>query len=83
MFVVWAVQDDMEDLYGDPLAVWDAWAADVRGARIDCGHHLAEEEPERLADELRAFLTGPASPRRSSAADPGANQAGCRIERRV
>jgi len=59
VLVVWAVHDDMEDLYGDPLAVWEAWAGDLRGARIDCGHHMAEEEPERLAAELRAFLGAP------------------------
>jgi haloacetate dehalogenase len=63
VLVVWAVQDDMEDLYGNPVAVWDAWAGDVRGARIDCGHHMAEEEPERLVAELRAFLTRPQSRR--------------------
>jgi haloacetate dehalogenase len=60
---VWALRDDMEDLYGDPLAVWQAWADDVRGARIDCGHHMSEEAPAQLAAELRAFLTAPRSPR--------------------
>ena len=49
-------RDDMEELYGDPLAIWRAWAADVRGARIDSGHHMAEEAPAELAAELAAFL---------------------------
>ena len=33
-----------------------AWADDLRGARIDSGHHMAEEAPDQLAAELRAFL---------------------------
>ena len=52
----WSIHDDMEQLYGDPLAIWAGWADDLRGARIDSGHHMAEEAPEQLAAELRAFL---------------------------
>jgi haloacetate dehalogenase len=55
--VVWALQDDLEDLYGDPLAVWTPWAADLRGATIDSGHHMAEEAPEELAAQLRALVS--------------------------
>ena len=47
-----------EELYGDPLAIWRAWADDLRGARIDSGHHMAEEAPAELAAALRAFLSG-------------------------
>jgi haloacetate dehalogenase len=54
--VVWAVHDDMEDLYGDPLGIWAPWAPDLRGERLDCGHHMAEEAPEALAAALRRFL---------------------------
>ena len=54
--VLWASEDDMEDLYGDPLEVWRAWTTDVRGAPIASGHHMAEEAPEPLAVELLAFL---------------------------
>jgi haloacetate dehalogenase len=56
VLVVWALRDDMEELYGDLLEVWRAWADDLRGARLDCGHHMAEEAPEALAAQLRAFL---------------------------
>ena len=56
--VLWAVQDDMEDLYGDPLAVWRPWTDDVRSGRLDCGHHIAEEAPAALVAELRRFLSG-------------------------
>ncbi|MFF0247294.1 alpha/beta fold hydrolase [Streptosporangium sandarakinum] len=53
---LWSERDDMEDLYGDPLAIWRDWAGDVRGASIDSGHHMAEEAPAELAAELRRFL---------------------------
>jgi haloacetate dehalogenase len=56
VLVLWAARDDLEALYGDPLAVWRGWAADLRGGRLDCGHHLAEEVPAALAAALRAFL---------------------------
>jgi haloacetate dehalogenase len=52
----WATRDDMEELYGDPVAVWRQWADDLREARIDSGHHMAEEAPERLAAELAELL---------------------------
>ena len=56
MLLLWAIQDDMEALYGDPLEIWRPWAADLRGSRIDSGHHMAEEAPAALAAELAAFL---------------------------
>jgi len=47
----------MEDLYGDPVSVWRDWLADIRGGvRIDCGHHMAEEAPDELAEAIRVFL---------------------------
>jgi len=55
--VVWVTQDDLEDLYGDVLGVWRAWAGDLRGRALDCGHHMAEEAPEELSAALHAFLT--------------------------
>jgi haloacetate dehalogenase len=62
--VLWATEDDMEDLYGDVVAVWRPWATDLRGAPIQSGHHMAEEAPEALAAELLAFLAEPGvSPR--------------------
>ena len=56
--LAWSIHDDLEELYGDPLAIWRAWADDLRGARIDSGHHMAEEAPAELAAALRAFLSG-------------------------
>ena len=52
-----ARRDDMEDLYGDPLAIWRDRAGDVRGRPVDCGHHIAEEAPAELAALLAAFFT--------------------------
>jgi haloacetate dehalogenase len=35
LLYLWAKQDDMEDLYGDPLAIWRDWADDVLGQSVD------------------------------------------------
>jgi haloacetate dehalogenase len=57
VLVLWAERDDLEDLYGDVVGVWRAWADDVRGGTIDSGHHMSEEAPEELARALGSFLT--------------------------
>jgi haloacetate dehalogenase len=54
--VLWSELDDLEMLYGDPLAVWAPWAPDLRGGRVPSGHHMAEEAPELLAAALLGFL---------------------------
>ncbi|NEB75568.1 alpha/beta hydrolase [Streptomyces sp. SID14478] len=61
--VLWSLQDDLEELYGDPRAIWRRWADDVRGHGIDSGHHVAEQAPAALAGALTDFLT--------TAPDPG------------
>ena len=58
VLVLWATGDDLPTLYGDVLDVWKGWANDLRGAPIPSGHHMAEEVPELLVSELRAFLAG-------------------------
>ena len=55
--VAWSIHDDLEDLWGDPVAIWRDWADDVRGATIDSGHHMAEEAPDQLAAVLRDFFS--------------------------
>jgi haloacetate dehalogenase len=57
--VLWSSRGDVEVLYGDPLAVWKAWAEDLRGFSIDSGHHMAEENPGALVDALTDFLADP------------------------
>jgi haloacetate dehalogenase len=56
---LWSARDDMEDLYGDPVAAWRPWVeegVELRAATVDSGHHAAEEAPEAVASELVAFL---------------------------
>lgn len=55
--VLWSLRDDLEELHGDPLAIWRGWADDVRGHGIDCAHHMAEEAPEHLARSLIDFAS--------------------------
>ena len=55
--VLWSLRDDLERLYGDVLAVWRPWTTRLEGRGIDCGHHMAEEAPETLAEEIRLFLS--------------------------
>jgi haloacetate dehalogenase len=40
----------------EPLALWRPWAGNVRGAEIDGGHYLPEENPQATASALLAFL---------------------------
>lgn len=56
--MLWSQRDDMEYLYGDPLAIWRSWADRVTGGPIDSGHHMAEEAPDQVADSLVGFLRG-------------------------
>jgi haloacetate dehalogenase len=56
VLLIWAIRDDTEELYGDPLPIWRSWADDVRGARLDSGHHMAEEVPDELAAAIRGFI---------------------------
>jgi haloacetate dehalogenase len=53
---LWSTRDDLEQIYGDPLAIWRNWASDVDGHGIDSGHHVAEENPDDLATAIIAFL---------------------------
>jgi haloacetate dehalogenase len=56
MLCLWSLRDDLEQIYGDPPAIWKTWADDVRGFGIDSGHHVAEENPSTLALAISAFL---------------------------
>ncbi|MGW7093286.1 alpha/beta fold hydrolase [Streptomyces sp. NPDC054874] len=57
VLVLWSLQDDLEDLYGDPRDIWQHWAHDVQGHGIDSGHHMAEEAPRPLSTALGDFFT--------------------------
>lgn len=54
--VLWALRDDMEELYGDIRIIWRDWADEVTGRSFDCGHHMAEEAPADVAADLRDFV---------------------------
>jgi len=43
---------------GGPLALWRAWANDVRGHAVNGGHFFPEEIPEQTAEELARFFAG-------------------------
>jgi haloacetate dehalogenase len=55
--VLWSLRDDLERLYGDVMEVWKPWTTSRRGRGIDCGHHMAEEAPDELAEELLRFFS--------------------------
>lgn len=63
---LWSLRDDLESLYGDPLAIWRDWAADVRGHGIDSAHHMAEEAPEELSAALVRFFAEERMPTRAA-----------------
>ena len=56
VLVGWSTRDDLEELYGDVVAIWRAWAQDVRGIAIDSRHHVAEEAPDELTAALLDFF---------------------------
>jgi haloacetate dehalogenase len=67
LLALWGTKGHMERWYG-VLEVWRAWADDVQGHALDCGHYLPEEAPEATLAALMPFLarvsakTGPALP---------------------
>jgi haloacetate dehalogenase len=58
LLVLWgrgALQQWYAEL-GGPLALWRAWADDVRGGPLEAGHFFPEEMPQRTAEELERFF---------------------------
>jgi haloacetate dehalogenase len=56
VLLLWALRDDTEELYGDPIPLWDDWAENVTGYGLDSRHHMAEEVPDELAAAIRGFI---------------------------
>jgi haloacetate dehalogenase len=56
LLLLWSTRDDLQDLYGDPLAIWQHWADDFTGHGVNSAHHMAEEAPDELATTLADFL---------------------------
>ncbi|CAA9555546.1 MAG: Alpha/beta hydrolase fold, partial [uncultured Thermomicrobiales bacterium] len=57
VLALWAGRGPLPGWYDVP-AVWREWADDVRGRAVGSGHYLAEEAPDEVLAELRAFVTG-------------------------
>jgi haloacetate dehalogenase len=55
LLALWGKQAKLQKWY-DTLAIWRSWAINVSGRAIDCGHYLAEEQPEETAKELLTFF---------------------------
>jgi haloacetate dehalogenase len=55
VLALWARHDELGRWF-DVLQTWRGWADDVRGRAIACGHFMAEERPDEVAAELRAFF---------------------------
>jgi len=53
---LWSLRDDLEQIYGNPVAIWRRWARQVHGFGIDSGHHVAEENPAALARAIIDFI---------------------------
>lgn len=58
VLALWGTRGALPKLYDDVLGIWRAWAVDLRGRGLDCGHFLPEEAPEETYAELRAFFAG-------------------------
>ncbi|TWF95396.1 alpha/beta fold hydrolase [Saccharopolyspora dendranthemae] len=54
--VAWSSRDDLHDLYDDVVAIWQNWTHTLHSTVIDSGHHMAEDAPGPLADQLTRFL---------------------------
>jgi haloacetate dehalogenase len=56
LLVLWSTRGALPRMYGDVLDVWRPWAEHVSGLGMPGSHFFAEDEPERTAAELVAFL---------------------------
>jgi haloacetate dehalogenase len=59
LLALWSAHGALGSWYaeeGGPLALWRAWADDVRGEPLDAGHFFPEEAPEQTEAVLRAFF---------------------------
>jgi haloacetate dehalogenase len=59
VLVLWSGHGPLNIWYakeGGPLALWRAWADDVRGEAFDGGHFFPEEIPQRTAEKLNGFF---------------------------
>ena len=55
MLALWGAHGAVGQCF-EPLAEWQALAADVRGHALDCGHYIPEEAPQALLDQVLPFF---------------------------
>lgn len=53
---LWGAQGVIEQCF-DPLAEWRAYAPNVRGEALPCGHYIPEEAPQQLLERVLPFLS--------------------------
>jgi haloacetate dehalogenase len=53
--VIWGA-DYLKDKIASPAEIWKAWAEDLREVPLECGHFIAEEEPEACAKAMLGFF---------------------------
>jgi haloacetate dehalogenase len=59
VLALWTAEGPVGDWYaeeGGPIALWSAWAEDVRGHAVNAGHFFPEETPEQTAEALNRFF---------------------------
>lgn len=56
VLALWSAEGALQHRY-DVLALWRAWADNVQGRALACGHFLPEEAPDETFAELRTFFT--------------------------
>jgi haloacetate dehalogenase len=59
VLAMWGARSVVGNRPEHPLAVWETYAADVRGIAVDGGHFLAEECHDETLAALEGFLDGP------------------------
>ncbi|MFL6650884.1 MAG: alpha/beta fold hydrolase [Sulfurifustaceae bacterium] len=61
VLALWSAGGPLDTWYtkdAGPIALWRAWADDVRGDALDGGHFFPEQAPERTAEALNRFFSG-------------------------
>jgi haloacetate dehalogenase len=53
---LWGAEGVIEQCF-DPLAEWRAYAPNVQGEALPCGHYIPEEAPGQLLERVLPFLT--------------------------
>ena len=60
LLAVWGARSHTGTVYGDVLAIWRTYAANVTGGLIDCGHCFPDEAPGPTLEWLLRHFGGAA-----------------------